>query len=114
MAGAKVAGRRPLEPVIGDVRDNIRKGDSIKSYQIVRGGLEEDVLAFVDRNHQWNGVDAKGMPPFLVGADYIMPFNDDKFVPNLELNVRLLRPATLYVFLDNNMVVPDWLRRHFT
>lgn len=114
MGVAKGGGVRPKEPVIADVRDNIRKGDSIKSYQIVRGGLDEDVLAFVDRNHQWNGVDAKGMPPFLIGADYIMPFNDDKFVRGLELQVRLLRPATLYVFLDKNMAVPEWLRRDFT
>ncbi len=114
MAGAKGVGSRLVEPVIADVRDNIRKADSIKSYQIVRGGLEDDALAFVDRNHQWNGLEAKGLPPFLVGADYIMPFNDDKFVRGLELNVRLLRPATLYVFLDNNMAVPDWLRKDFT
>jgi hypothetical protein len=113
MSAAKVAGLRPVAPVIGDVRDNIRKADSIKSYQIVRGGLDDDCLAFVDRNHQWNAVDSKGMPPFLMGADYIMPFNDDKFVPGLELNVRLLRPATLYVFLDNNMSVPSWLRNDF-
>jgi hypothetical protein len=114
MSAAKVAGQRPVEPVIGDVRDNIRKADSIKSYQIVRGGLDDDCLAFVDRNHQWNAVDPKGMPPFLVGADYIMPFNDDKFIRGLELKVRLLRPATLYVFLDNNMAVPSWLRNDFT
>jgi hypothetical protein len=114
MSAAKVAGQRPIEPVISDVRDNIRKADSIKSYQIVRGGLDEDCLAFVDRYHQWNGVDEKGLPPFLIGADYIMPFNDDKFVPGLELKVRLLRPATLYVFLDNNMAVPSWLRSDFT
>jgi hypothetical protein len=113
MSMAKVAGLRPVAPVIGDVRDNIRKADSIKSYQIVRGGLDDDCLAFVDRNHQWNAVDSKGMPPFLMGADYIMPFNDDKFVPGLELKVRLLRPATLYVFLDNNMSVPSWLRNDF-
>ncbi len=114
MSGTRGPGQRPLEPVIADVRDNIRKADSIKSYQIVRGGLDEDCLAFVDRYHQWNGVDAKGMPPFLVGADYIMPFNDDKFVKGLEIKVRLLRPATLYVFLDNNMAVPTWLRDRFT
>ena len=43
-----------------------------------------------------------------------MPFNDDKFVTGLELKVRLMRPATLYVFLDNNMSVPSWLRNDFT
>jgi hypothetical protein len=76
--------------------------------------LEDDCLAFVDRNHQWNALNTKGLPPFLFGADYIMPFNDDKFVRGLELKVRLLRPATLYVFLDNNMAVPTWLRNDFT
>src|SRR5258705_12136520 len=43
-----------------------------------------------------------------------MPFSDDKFIRGLELKVRLLRPATLYVFLDNNMAVPSWLRNDFT
>lgn len=114
MSTPKVAGLRPVEPVIGDVRDNIRKADSIKSYQIVRGGLEDDCLAFVDRNHQWNAVDTKGLPSFLQGADYIMPFNDDKFVKGLELKIKLVRPATLYVFLDNNMAVPGWLKKEFT
>jgi hypothetical protein len=105
--------RRPAVPVIGDVRDNIRPDQSVMSYQIVHAGLEEDSPCFVDRDHQWNGADSKGLPEFLMGADYIMPFNDDKFVRGLELTVRLVRPATLYVFLDNNMAVPDWLRKDF-
>jgi hypothetical protein len=107
-------GRRMVEPVIADVQDNIRTAQSAKSYQIVHGGLEDDAPAFVDRNHQWNGLDTSGLPAFLAGADYIMPFNDDKFVRGLELKVRVLRPATLYVFLDNNMAVPDWLWKDFT
>jgi ferric-dicitrate binding protein FerR (iron transport regulator) len=105
--------RRPSEPVIAEIRDNIRTAEGVKSYQIVRGGLEEDVPCFVDRNHQWNGVDRAGLPEFLLGADYVMPFNDDKFVRTLELKLELLRPAILYVFLDNNMEVPDWIRKDF-
>ena len=100
-------------PVILDVRDNIRKAQSIKSYQIVHAGLEEDALCFVDRNHEWNSMEPTGLPEFLRGADYIMPFNDDKFVRGLELTIYLARPASLYVFLDNNMSVPDWLRENF-
>jgi ferric-dicitrate binding protein FerR (iron transport regulator) len=102
------------QPVIIDVRDNIRKAESAKSYQIVHGGLQEDAVCFVDRNHQWNGMDEFGLPAFLAGADYIMPFNDDKFVRDLEITVHLARAATLYVFLDNNMEVPRWLREEFT
>jgi hypothetical protein len=105
--------RRPAEPVIANVRDNIRMAENIKSYQIVRNGLEEDVPCFVDRNHQWNGVDRDGLPKFLLGADYVMPFNDDKFVHTLELKLELLRPAHLYVFIDNNMQVPEWVRKDF-
>jgi ferric-dicitrate binding protein FerR (iron transport regulator) len=105
--------RRSPEPVISDVSDNIRPSEGVKSYQIVSGGMEEDVLSFVDRNHQWNGIDGKGLPKFLLGADYIMPFNDDKFAADLQLKVRLLRPAYLYIFLDNNMTVPEWVRDSF-
>lgn len=105
------AANRP--PVIVDVLDNIRKDHSVKSYQIVPGGLKEDVPCFVDRDHEWNGIDRTGLPDFLRGADYIMPFNDDKFVSSLELTIYVARPATLYVFLDNNMEVPAWLRKNF-
>jgi hypothetical protein len=42
-----------------------------------------------------------------------MPFNDDKFIRTLELKLELLRPAILYVFLDNNMEVPGWIRKDF-
>jgi hypothetical protein len=114
MEASSGLGRRLAEPVIADVRDNIRDPQSpVKSYQIVRGGLADDALAFVDRYHQWNGLDSSGLPAFLSSADYIMPFNDDKFVHDLELKVRLLRAASLYVFIDNNMAVPGWLQRDF-
>lgn len=100
-------------PVIADVRDNIRNDHSVKSYQIVHGGLKDDVPCFVDRDHEWNGIDKAGLPKFLMGADYVMPFNDDKFVESLELTIYIVRPATLYIFLDNNMEVPDWVRNNF-
>ncbi len=114
LAGVHGVSGRTREPVIVDVRDNIRTAESMKSYQIVHGGLQEDALCFVDRDHEWNGMDATGLPEFLVGGDYVMPFNDDKFVRDLEITVQIARPATLYVFLDNNMEVPGWLREGFT
>jgi hypothetical protein len=106
-------GRGALPPVILDVRDNIRPDESTKCYQIVHGGLREDAPCFVDRGHQWNGVDAAGIPEFLLGADYIMPFNDDKFIADLRVDVELARPATCYVLLDDNMSPPAWLREDF-
>jgi hypothetical protein len=101
------------DPLIVDVRDNSPAGQATKFYKIVRTGLDEDVQAYVDRNHEWNGVDASGIPGFLRGIEYVMPFNDDKFATVFELSVQLARPAMLYVFLSDTVPVPDWLRRDF-
>jgi hypothetical protein len=100
--------------VIRSVRDNIRGLESSKYYRVVHRGLDEDVPAYVDRLHQWNGVDAGGLPEFLRGLDYIMPFNDDKRSTDLQITVQVARPATLYVFFDDRVEVPPWLSERFT
>lgn len=110
-AGA-VGGAGSAMPVIVDVRDN-GDADMKKFYRIVRTGLHEDSLAFVDRNHQWNGIDATGIPDVLRGIEYVMPYNDDKFVERLELSVELGAPAMLYVFMSDNVPAPDWLTKDF-
>ena len=61
----------------------------MKYYEIVPGGMREDAVAFVDRDYQWNGVDAKGIPSYLVGGDYVKTFNDDKVAQNLVITVTL-------------------------
>ncbi|MFM1995922.1 MAG: hypothetical protein RLZZ111_309 [Planctomycetota bacterium] len=103
----------PGPAVIGSVDDDNGDAESQKFYRIVRGGLREDAQAFVDRNHQWNGATAAGIPAFLRGIDYIMPYNDDKFADSLHVSVELKRPATLYVLYSDSLPVPDWLRRDF-
>lgn len=102
-------------PLISEVRDNISDRDpAMKSfYRIVHSGLREDSQAFVDRVHEWNGVGPEGFPGFLIGADYVLPFNDDKFADDLKVQVSVARPAVVYVFLSDNVDVPDWLRRDF-
>lgn len=95
--------------IFGEIADN-RSGLDITFYRIVPEGLGEDVPAYVDRQHEWNGVDEQGIPEALRGADYIMPFNADKYLPNLELSVEILRPATLYLFLSSKANEPDWLK----
>jgi hypothetical protein len=99
--------------VITDVRDNIRDGLDAKFYRIVPGGLVEDALAYVDREHEWNGIDDKGIPPLLLGADYVMPFNVDKYISRLNVNVKVGRPAALFVFLSPLASVPKWLSDDF-
>jgi hypothetical protein len=101
-------------PVITDVQDNLRTGETRKFYEIVPRGLREDALAYADRpEHEWNGIDETGMPPYLVGADYVKPFNNDKMRTNFKLNVTLSRPARLFVFFDNRIPVPKWLSDSF-
>lgn len=99
--------------VIASVGDNNGDLDSRKFYRIIRSGLQEDSQAFVDRNHQWNGLNADGIPQFLRGIDYVMPYNDDKFAHQLNVSVDLARPATLYVLYSDSLPVPEWLRRDF-
>jgi ferric-dicitrate binding protein FerR (iron transport regulator) len=100
-------------PVIAEVRDNIQRGESWYYYEIVHGGLREDAKAFVDREHEWNGVSERGIPSFLLGGDYVKTFNDDKLNRQVEIRVTLSRPAALYVLLDKRSPPPDWLRGQF-
>lgn len=106
-------GDGPLLPIILDVDDNIRVGDSNKFYRIVRSGLHEDSPAFVDRKHQWNATESSGLPLDLEGAEYVMPFNDDKFHDDLKVSVDIGQPCNLYVFYSDNMKAPKWLRDEF-
>lgn len=113
VSAALRAGDNPREPIIADVTDNIRAGDSNKFYRIVRTGLHDDSPAFVDRSHQWNAVDKTGLPLDLEGAEYVMPFNDDKFLEGLETSIEIARPATLYIFYSDKMELPEWLVKDF-
>jgi hypothetical protein len=99
--------------LITHVSDNLRENDTTKCYRIVANGFSEDAIAYVDRDHQWNGIDAKGIPSFLVGADYVMPFNDDKMVDRLEVEVAVSQPARIYVIIDNRVPTPEWLSQRF-
>jgi hypothetical protein len=101
------------DAVIRSVRDNLRGLESSKYYRIVHRGLDDDVSAYVDRPHEWNGLDADGMPRFLRGADYIMPFNDDKYTKDLRVTVEMARAATLFIIFDDREQAPAWLSERF-
>jgi hypothetical protein len=104
---------RHRTPVISAVSDNISRGESWYYYEVVHGGMREDARAFVDRPHEWNGVKGHGMPSYLLGADYVKTFNDDKLNQRVEIRVTLERPAILYVLLDKRSPPPNWLREKF-
>lgn len=105
----------PQPAVINEVYDNIERTSSLMSYyEIVQQGMQEDALAFVDREaHQWNGCDESGIPEYLIGADYVKMFNNDKFNHNISVSVKLAMPANLYVLFDDRLPIPAWLAEGF-
>lgn len=95
------------------IYDNLRATGSAMCYQIMPGGLNDDALAYVDREHQWNGLDGEGLPDFLKNADYVRTFNDDKYMGELEIVVELARPAWLYLLFDDRVPLPAWVATDF-
>jgi hypothetical protein len=99
--------------IIVRVTDNRQIKETKKFYEIVPHGLREDALAYVDRPHEWNGVNEAGLPTYLIDADYVRTFNQDNAQKSLEINVTLAGPAKLYVFFDDRFPLPDWLKENF-
>lgn len=99
--------------LIASVRDNLRTDETKKFYEIVAGSFGEDALSYVDRPHQWNGVTDEGIPSELIGADYVKTFADDDNRTDTKIYVTLRRPARLYVFFDDMIKPPDWLKKEF-
>jgi hypothetical protein len=101
------------DPVIASVTDNIRLNDTAKCNRLIPGGFVEDCRAYVDRQHEWNGISEAGLPEFLLGGDYVMTFNEDKTDTEFEIAVELAQPANLYVVIDNRVPAPAWLVSEF-
>jgi FecR protein len=99
--------------IVTTVTDNVRSLQTAKYYRVIPHGFREDCRAYVDRLHEWNGVDARGLPPFLLGGDYVMTYNDDKIASEIEIAVSVSQPANLFVLIDDRVTPPEWLKRDF-
>ena len=75
--------------------------------------LDEDVPAFVDRRHQYNGINATDTLDSLglVGAEYVMIANDNRGADDYELEIQVAQPADAFFFYDqrNPQPAPQWL-----
>lgn len=100
--------------VIAAVRDNLRDPNDRYYYRILAGGLREDAPAFVAKRHEWNGLDATGLPAELLGADLVQTIPDDRANTALEIVVTVSRPAAVYVLIDSRNAPPSWLAGSFT
>ncbi|PQO44226.1 hypothetical protein [Blastopirellula marina] len=100
--------------LIESVTDNVADESVYAFYHVAPSGFGEDAVAYVDREHQWNSLGPKGIPPFLQNAEYVMTMNDDRFhEAALRIKLKLRRPATVYVLYTECMYVPEWLSRDF-
>lgn len=109
-------GALPPETIITAVRDSMEGAQpSLRNfYRIVPGGLREDARAYADSPHEWNGLDASGLPGWMLGADLVQTFNTDQFNWFMHLTVTVARPCVLYVLADRRNPPPAWLRERFT
>lgn len=109
-------GREAVRPsrLIASVTDNVSSMDTSKYYRVMGKGFAEDCLSYVDRLHQWNGIDHRGIPAFLRGADYVMTFNDDKVLGDLQIAIEVTQPVSMYVLWDDRIESPEWLTKDFS
>lgn len=71
---------------------------------ITVASFREDVPAYRDRVHQWNGATPTlPIPSYLAGGDYIMIRNDNRDNNPFQLDVTLAEPALVYVLVDNRL-----------
>ena len=101
-----VARLRSLAGCIASVQAN-----NDLAYQIAPQRLDEDVLAYIDRDYQWNAVDASGLPYELLGAQYVQTALADKTNAQLAVTLSLNRPTTLFLFASEDIPIPGWLIR---
>jgi hypothetical protein len=99
--------------LITSVSDNVRSLETAKYYRVIPRGFKEDCRAYVDRLHEWNGLDVRKLPAFLVGGDYVMTYNDDKITTEIQIAVGVGQPANVYVLIDDRVPPPEWLTRDF-
>lgn len=101
------------QTVFHSITDNLRDPSAMLYYRILPGGMREDATAYVRQRHQWNGLKKAGMPTWLLGADLIETLATHKLKPDLQVQVTLARPATLYVLYQRDTPTPEWLQQGF-
>ena len=99
--------------IITAVHDNLHNPQSNFYYRILRGGMREDARAFIAKRHEWNGLDERGLPDWLVGADLVQTFPAGERNGSLQITVTTTMPAELYVIVDSRVPAPSWLTDAF-
>jgi anti-sigma factor RsiW len=110
------ARRMPRPALITDATINL---DGFR-VEVVPNGVYEDAKLFTDREHELNGVDAAGLPSFLLGGDLVkMPadarsdreLNEESNI--LRLEIETSQPCDIYILVRSHVVDGDWLTQHY-
>lgn len=90
----------------GNTFSNGVAGEFLDPFTVPHFG--EDVPAFVDRTHQWNGASPTvPLPAYLVGGEYIMSGNDNRDNSPYQLDVTVSEAVLVYVLVDNRLSDSD-------
>jgi hypothetical protein len=99
----QTGGVTPTAKSTGDVFDHPNLGAGFKVTP-----FGEDVPAFTDRLHEWNGATAAlPLPAYLVGKEYVMMGNNNRNQANFLLDITVARPARIYLLIDNRHGTPN-------
>lgn len=90
-------------PANGQVIANVdrRNPNDVSWMAFVRVAPEplwDGAAAYADRTHTYQDV-----PAALLGAEYVLMSNEDKYNPDHELHVTIASEGTLYLFIDNRV-----------
>jgi hypothetical protein len=100
--------------VIRQLRDNVTEPQVRSFYRVLPGGMRDGVQAFPRPRPQWHAADPPTLPSWLDGADLVQTFPVDRLNNRFQLTVTLAASAVVYVFHDDRIPPPSWLRDRFT
>jgi len=107
--------RLPRLALITDARINL-DGFDIK---VVPQGVYEDAKVYTDRDHEINGLNADGIPSFLLGGDLVQmpaharPDLTPSVGKDLKVEIELSAPADIYLLIDVGTKPEPWLKRDY-
>jgi len=97
-----------------DVEDNATEPEFLNYLGVVPQGMGADSQPYSDRpNVRWQAMPGGTFPSELESIDLIRTFLADRGDRDLEIRIRISRPCTLYVIIDNRQTPPQWLEREF-
>lgn len=101
--------------IVERVRDNLGDDELQPFYGVVRRGMDPGMLAFTDKpNPRWAPRPGDKVPSFLLGADLIRTYHQFRYRKAYELTLSLRETAEVYVLINAQSQLPEWLAEKFT